>query len=223
MEGLSNGGQPVIFPQESDFLIAELVNLAHDVYLLRKSEHLKQVLTNYVLEDNSRSEYFLNSKDKNMVILVFKDEYLFAKEATARVNCLRKRLNKSETEGLFGLIIEVNYHLLGNYEKTNKFIQLIKDLFLKISTLLAKRLDELLKNQPLITHLKFLAVRILKKERDPVAHEPAIYEHIKKTYRKSFESAENIRLFISETYSFQLSKNEMSYLALHLNKLVEII
>lgn len=70
-----------------------------------------------------------------------------------------------------------------------------------------------------VTHLKFLAQRIFNGSLHADG-EDRLFEMIKESYPSSFECTEKIALFLKKKYNVVISKEEESYLTIHLDRLI---
>jgi len=70
-----------------------------------------------------------------------------------------------------------------------------------------------------VTHLKFLAQRIFNGSLHSDG-EDKLFEMIKESYPSSFECTEKIVMFLKKKYKVVISKEEESYLTIHLDRLI---
>lgn len=70
-----------------------------------------------------------------------------------------------------------------------------------------------------VTHLKFLAQRIFNGSLHTDG-EDKLFEMIKESYPSSFECTEKIAMFLKKKYKVIISKEEESYLTIHLDRLI---
>lgn len=74
--------------------------------------------------------------------------------------------------------------------------------------------------QRLVTHLKFFAQRIVNKEREH-ATDDSLFEMVSKQYPAAFECALKIKKYAHEKHQFEVSKSELTYLIVHIEKVIE--
>lgn len=71
-----------------------------------------------------------------------------------------------------------------------------------------------------MTHLKFFFQRI-KKNIQIDDDNDFIYQEIRKKYTKAYECAEKIENYFFKTYKRKLSKEEKTYLAIHIQRITQ--
>ena len=74
----------------------------------------------------------------------------------------------------------------------------------------------------LLTHLKFFAKRLIKHE-SKGNNKNELLDSIKVKYEDSYNCAVKIKTFIEEHYEYEVSEDEMLYLTLHINRVIEVI
>ena len=74
----------------------------------------------------------------------------------------------------------------------------------------------------LLTHLKFFAKRLIKKE-DKENKRNELLDIIKEKYKDSYKCVIKIKTFIEEHYEYVVCEDEILYLILHINRVIEVI
>lgn len=74
----------------------------------------------------------------------------------------------------------------------------------------------------LVTHLKFFAKRLIKKEQVENKDNELI-NLIKIQYEKAFNCSIKIKTFIEENYDYKITDDEILYLTLHISRVVSAI
>lgn len=74
----------------------------------------------------------------------------------------------------------------------------------------------------LITHLKFFAKRLIKKE-DRTDKNNDLIEIIKIQYKKPYDCSCEIKKYIEKEYKYVVTEDELLYLTLHINKVVSSV
>ncbi|WP_367377779.1 PRD domain-containing protein [Enterococcus gilvus] len=148
---------------------------------------------------------------------LFKSEVAFAKKAVEEIeDYLQQPLKKTDSFVLTEAVIAANYQLNINEHEQEKFLQLIHSLLTQIIFhVQIPRADLFLKAPRLMRHLKFLALHILKEKQEAEASDNDLYFYVSERYTHEFHAANQIRVFVTETYDFDLSNDEISYLILH--------
>ena len=74
----------------------------------------------------------------------------------------------------------------------------------------------------LLTHLKFFSKRLIKKE-NKINKENELLDIVKVNYKEAYNCALKIKVFIEEHYKYLVSEDELLYLTLHINRVIEVI
>lgn len=72
-----------------------------------------------------------------------------------------------------------------------------------------------------VTHLKYLAQRIFNQHQDITPPDEMMLQLVEKQYPRSFTYASKVIAFIEDKYNCQLSGDELMYLTLHIEKMVQ--
>jgi beta-glucoside operon transcriptional antiterminator len=79
--------------------------------------------------------------------------------------------------------------------------------------------EESLTYHRLVTHLKFFAQRMLK-NKQAKGDDDYLYNIVKGKYAEANKCAEKIRNYIKKTYNFSLNSEEMTYLIIHIQRVI---
>lgn len=113
----------------------------------------------------------------------------------------------------------VNAELDTNMYTGTEVIQLMDDIMQIIRYHLKMDFDEESMNyQRLVTHLKFFIQRVITREQYE-EHNP-LYEIVKENYPDAYECILRIKEFIEKTREFHVSKDECTYLMIHIQRLL---
>ena len=141
------------------------------------------------------------------------------------INYLNKEfnINMPEDEAAFIAmhIVNANY----NESTSDSFLmtKIVKEILNIIRYFYSVEFNENEMNyERLITHLKFFAKRLIKNECKENKKNDLL-EIIKEKYEDSFKCANKIKTFIEEHYEYVVSEDEMLYLILHINRVIEVI
>ena len=74
----------------------------------------------------------------------------------------------------------------------------------------------------LLTHLKFFSKRLIKNE-SKHNKENELLEIVKLNYKEAYNCTLKIKKFIEEHYKYLVSEDEVLYLTLHINRVIEVI
>ena len=152
---------------------------------------------------------------------LFKSEVDFSKEVAGLiVEHIQRPLKKLDYLFLAEAVIAANYQLDINVHEQEKYIQLIHCLLSQITVDLQLPRPYLFMDAArLVRHIKFLALRILQNQYDTEETNNDLYFYIVEHYSKEFHTANKMRVFITENFDFDLSNDEISYLAIHFREL----
>ncbi|MDO5411463.1 MAG: PRD domain-containing protein [Lachnospiraceae bacterium] len=71
-----------------------------------------------------------------------------------------------------------------------------------------------------ITHLKFFAKRLIEQKTYQDEESDDLLDVIKKKYQNAYRCVEKIGQFIDRKYEYQLSKEELLYLTIHIERVI---
>lgn len=112
----------------------------------------------------------------------------------------------------------VNSQLTGeNMESAVQVTQLVDNILTIVKYYFQLGLNEnSVSYERFLTHLRFFAIRLVRKEKTNETFDHFLYEQVKQKYKKSFSCAERIALYIAKNYDWQISEDEKVYLTLHI-------
>lgn len=100
-------------------------------------------------------------------------------------------------------------------------INILQDALNIIKYHFSLELDEdTLSYQRLVTHLKFFAQRIINSEKESSTDE-SLFQLVSVQYPDAYECALKIKLYAHEKYQFEVSKSELTYLIVHIEKVIQ--
>ncbi len=70
-----------------------------------------------------------------------------------------------------------------------------------------------------LTHLRFFAMRFIRKDRADETYDNFLYEQVKQKYKDAFECTERIATYIAKNYDWEISNDEKVYLTLHIYRI----
>lgn len=204
-------------------LIASLIELATQKYTLADNFLLTNNLSYFLFNatENIPMTYTYPLTSIEIMENLFKTEVDFSKEAARRIEeYIQRPLKKTDYLVLAEAVIAANYQLNINAHEQEKFIQLIHCLLSQITAnLQLPRSYLFVEAARLVRHLKFLSLRILKNKYDTADSDNDLYFYVAEHYSKEFHTANQMRVFITENFDFDLSNDEISYLAMHFREL----
>lgn len=208
----------------------EEINISDDIISLAKRRLKKELnesiyisLPDHISLAVTRSRDGLNVKNGLLweIKKLYKEEYLVAKEAVQMIN-ERFKVELGEDEAGFIAFHFVNAQLNSGMNTVTRITQFIKEILNIITYQLNIAVDEdSLTGFRFITHLKFFANRIFSQETNDNSEDPFLYEVVKERYSQAFDITQKVKQFISNQYSYKVSDMEVTYLTIHIQRLLD--
>jgi len=233
---------------EKIYVLDSTERLEHFSYLLSKTDDEVVVLINNIVE---HAETVLDCKMNGYLYLTLLDHISFAYERIKKgqlvVNPLKwevkkfypkyydigmdavKEMDKTfQTEFPEDEAISIALHLINAQEEKTYLndkideIETLTDILNIIKYHFNIVFDEESVNYiRLVTHLQFFVSRLkdikMYEENDTLG----LYEQVKSAYPSSYEVITKIKEYVLSKYQYELSKSEMTYLMIHINRLIE--
>jgi beta-glucoside operon transcriptional antiterminator len=208
----------------------EEINISDDIISLAKRRLKKELnesiyisLPDHISLAVTRTRDGLNVKNGLLweIKKLYNEEYLVAKEAVQMIN-ERFKVELGEDEAGFIAFHFVNAQLNGGMNTVTKITQFIKEILNIITYQLNISVDEdSLTGFRFITHLKFFANRIFTQEENESPEDPFLYDVVKERYSEAFDITKKVKQFISNQYSYKVSDMEITYLTIHIQRLLD--
>lgn len=100
-------------------------------------------------------------------------------------------------------------------EMVNNILNIVKYYF-------QMELDESSVNyERFLTHLRFFAMRFMRKEIVADSHDAFLYEQIQQKYSEAFQCSQKIVAYLDNTYQYTISNDEEIYLTLHIHRVTQ--
>lgn len=132
-------------------------------------------------------------------------------------------VNLPEDEAAFIAMHIVNANYSENTSESLLMTKIVKEILNIIRYFYAIEFNQNEMNyERFLTHLKFFAKRLIKNENKRNSKNELL-EIIKEKYNESYECANKIKIFIEEHYEYVVSEDEMLYLIIHINRVIEVI
>ena len=132
-------------------------------------------------------------------------------------------VNLPEDEAAFIAMHIVNANYSENTSESLLMTKIVKEILNIIRYFYAIEFNQNEMNyERFLTHLKFFAKRLIKNENKRNSKNELL-EIIKEKYNESYECANKIKIFIEEHYEYAVSEDEMLYLIIHINRVIEVI
>ncbi len=154
----------------------------------------------------------------------YKQEYKLALEALEIIN-KKLDIELPEDEAASIALHFVNSQLSGdNMTKTVQMTEMVNDILNIVKYYFQMELDEDSVNyERFLTHLRFFALRFIRKEKLEDTYDEFLFEQVKGKYNKAFQCAERIASYIKKDYNWSISHDEILYLTLHIHRLTNRI
>lgn len=150
----------------------------------------------------------------------YKDEFDVGKEALKMI-CDEFNTKLPEDEAAFIALHVVNAQLNEDMHRIMGITKVMQEILNIVKYHFRMEFDEeSLNYYRFITHLKFFAQRLLNGNyyND---NENELFDMVKIKYSDSYECIKKIQKFIKEKYVYELTKEEMLYLMIHITRVVE--
>jgi beta-glucoside operon transcriptional antiterminator len=151
---------------------------------------------------------------------IYADEYAIGIKAITKIQDMLGITLPQDEAGFIAMHI-VNAELNEEMPNVVNMTKLIQDILNIVKYHFKIELDEESLNYfRFLTHLKFFAQRLYTSS--PYNNEDDfLYEMVKEKQKEAFACVEKIRDFISKTHNHQLTKEEMAYLTIHIERVVK--
>lgn len=151
---------------------------------------------------------------------LYKEEYKIGIKA---LEIIRKEfdINLPEDEAAFIALHIVNAQLNEDMPILMDITKLIQEILNIVKYNFNIEFDEeSLSYYRFITHLKFFAQRMFNNKVHTDEKDNDLFEIVKEKYYESYKCVNKVQRFIVEKYSYNLTKEEMLYLIIHIEKLI---
>ncbi|PLT33337.1 BglG family transcription antiterminator LicT [Bacillus sp. V5-8f] len=222
-KGISDKLQKLLndIPMEYMTVSEEIINHAK-VKLGRKlNDNIYISLTDHIHFAIERQQKGVNITNALLweIKRIYKDEYAVGKEALQMIQ-QKLGINLPEDEAGFLAMHIVNAELNEEIPNVVNITKLVQDVLNIVKYHFRVELDEESLNYfRFLTHLKFFAQRLLNGTSMDRADD-FLYDLIKDKHKEVFECTQKIKAFVESEYKRELTKEEMAYLALHIERVV---
>lgn len=206
----------------------EYLQLAHKILELAKSrlpyeldDYLYIALTDHLSFAISRHDQGIDLKNPLSweIRKYYKKEYQIALQA---LNTIEEEtgVQLPEDEAASIAMHLVNSQLTGeNMAATVQVTNIVNSIMNIVKLHFQMQLDENSINyERFLTHLRFFAIRFVRKETGGKNGDVLLFEQVKSTYPKAFQCTEKIAHYMESTYNWEISTEEKMYLTLHIHR-----
>lgn len=208
-------------PMEHFHVSNEIIDYAKSTLGKRLNENIYITLTdhiNFAIERYKQGMIFSNPLLWE-VKKFYPSEYLIGEFAIALIaRRLHVDLQVDEAASVALHIVNAEYNTAMN--ETMNITLLIKDVLKIVKEFMGKELDEeSLYYSRFMTHLKFLSQRMFSGEMHADDENDQLTEMITSLYQEEFACSQKIGAYIKNKYGYITSKEELSYLTLHIKRM----
>ncbi|PFJ08482.1 transcription antiterminator BglG [Bacillus cereus] len=205
----------------------EYVEIAEEIIAYAR-ENLSTPISDYILLTLSDHIYFANQRYKKgqeiRNVLLWETKKLYKTEFEIGLKAIeiiegKTGIQFNEDEAGFIAMHIANTQFEGNeIDKTIKIAKFTQDILGIIKYHFGLVFDEDSWNYGrLVTHLKFFAQRMLTND-NIQNDDDYLFEQVQDKYTKAFECVKKIEKYVLNGYGTQITKAEMVYLVLHINR-----
>ncbi|PKM65847.1 MAG: transcription antiterminator LicT [Firmicutes bacterium HGW-Firmicutes-2] len=199
----------------------EIITYAKEKNGKNLNENIYLTLTDHIsfAIERSKQEINMSNPMKWEIRRFYEDEYNIGLAALDIINNrLGVELPKDEAASIAMHL--VNAELNEEMPKVVNMIKIIQDALNIIKYHYRVELEEdSLSYQRLVTHLKFFAQRIINCENTDKS-EDHLFEIISRQYEEAYLCAQKIKKYAKEKYDFIISKAELTYLIVHIERVI---
>lgn len=202
-------------------IASEILDYAQSQLPYKLDEYLYVALTDHLSFAISRHKQGFELKNALLweIRKYYKQEYQIALKALDIIeNDTGIRLGEDEAASI--ALHLVNSQLSGENMDVAFQVTKIVNNVLNISKYhFQMELDESSVNyERFLMHLRFFAIRFIRKEIEVDSNDQFLYEQVKKKYAEAFQCSQKIRAYIESTYNWVISNDEIIYLTLHIHR-----
>lgn len=199
----------------------EIIAMAERIKGKKLNEHIHIALADHIAFAIERINMGIEIKNPFNIEIkaLYKDDYNIALKALELIN---QRLNISLPEDEAGFIALHLHAALENAGLSNtlKNTRLVSQLVSTIENHLGKHIDrDSIDYLRLVTHLRFAIDRLEKNS--PVVNE--LLASIKKKFKKAYNIATQVAKVIEDTLGKKVPEEEIGYIAIHIQRLINTI
>jgi beta-glucoside operon transcriptional antiterminator len=198
-----------------------IINYAKDTMGKKLNESIYVSLTDHIVFAIERSQKGLLISNALLweIKRIYKDEFEIGLKAIEKIND-KLGINLPEDEAGFIAMHIVNAELNEEMPNVVNITKLIQDVLNIVKYHFKIDIDEDSLNYfRFLTHLKFFAQRLFSGT-SLGSKDDFLYEMMKEKYKDSIACVKKIRDYIQKEYGQELTKDEMAYLAIHIERVV---
>lgn len=211
--------------KEDTQLLGYLLLLSKEKYLLHLDEAFPKEFTYFFdnLKAGISNTRIYDEEYLELLHYLFHEESLFAEEIIELLKTIYGyQPGTDDLVTLTEMIICSEWQLSFYQHEQEEFTELYSILMKNMTFRLGLTVkDFYIQHRSFLTHLKFLAYRVVTKQRSTEVTEDDVYFFTKNKYTHSFNLANHLRQFITEHYDFDLSNDEITFLTMHIQQIAK--
>lgn len=152
---------------------------------------------------------------------LFPDEYHIGYKALDIIQSyLGVRLPDDEASSIALHLVNARMNQ-GEMSQTMEVVKIVRGIVEVVTFYFGREFDtESIAYNRFMTHLQYFALRVIQGEAQNGSGQ-FLYDQVKENYPKAMACAEKIDDFICHQYAYRITAEEKSYLAIHINRLIE--
>lgn len=206
----------------------EYLKLSHRILDYAKS-HLPYKVDDYLYVALTDHLHFAVSRQKegvefkNLILWeirkYYKKEFQVALKALDFIEEATGVRFPEDEAGLIALHL-INSQLYGDNLDAAIQVKVVNNILNIVTYHFGMKLDEdSINYERFLTHLRFFAMRFLRKETEKESFgDEFLFEQVKKKYEQAYLCSEKIAAYVSKTYEWDISNDEKIYLTLHIHR-----
>lgn len=202
----------------------EIIEYAKNVLNIEFNEHIYITLTdhiNFAIERKAKGINFINPLHWE-IKKFHKEEYEIGLKALSFIKDeLNIEFNEDEAASIALHLVNARSNVNLVLKDTIEMTKLIQDILNIIKYSLKININEnTLSYERLVTHLKFFFQRI-KDNKQLNNKDDFLFNEVKKKYKKAYNCMFKIYEYILNEYGLEISKEEMAFLTVHIQRIIE--
>lgn len=152
---------------------------------------------------------------------LFPDEYAIGYQALDIIeNHLHVRLPNDEASSIALHLVNARMNQ-GEMDQTMEVVKIVRGILEVVTLFFGQKFDtESIAYNRFMTHLQYFALRVIQGEAQNGSGQ-FLYDQVKENYPKAMACAEKVDDYIHHQYAYRITDEEKSYLAIHINRLIE--
>ena len=208
-------------PEEFLDLSYKILELAKSNLTYKLDDYLYVALTDHLSFAITRHQNGIDLKNPLLweIRRYYKQEFQVALKALDMVE-EETGTRLAEDEAASIALHFVNSQLSGeNMTAAVKVTEMVNNILTIVKYYFKIELDEESINyERFLTHLRFFATRLIRKEESGNTYDNFLYEQVKQKYKSAFQCTERIANFIEQKYDWEISNDEKVYLTVHIHR-----